>query len=450
MSRSVSNTFFIRTFGCQMNTHDSDRMAQLLVAAGFRPVGSPEEAEVVIVNTCSVRSKAEHKAKSEIGRFKHLRRRKGTLLILAGCVAQQEGLRLLHKAPYIGAVVGPDAIVSLPRIVDELRQGRGPVLAIEEHDLHDGRFVPLQQQPGAGISVPVTIMKGCDNFCSYCVVPYVRGREVSRPLEDILAEVEELSRRGCKEVLLLGQNVNSYRDPTVRGGFPELLEALDRQGLVDRIRFMSSHPKDVSDALVQSLSSLSRVCEHVHLGLQSGSDRILKLMNRGYSADEFVDKVGAFRQRVPGVSVTTDIIVGFPTETEEDFQRTLAVVEVVGFELAYSFKYSARPLTEAARLPDDVPAEVKIERLERLQSKLNEIEARALSLLTGQTREILVEGQSLRNPDQASFQGRTRCNQVVNCTARRRLVPGERVLVRLREARGHTCWGEVVEEASGP
>ncbi len=423
-----------------MNVHDSRRMTQLLIGQGLRPVESASKADLVIINTCSVRAKPEHKALSEAGRHRRRKAARGTRIILAGCVAQQEGDRLLSKAPYLDAIIGPDALLHLPAILTSIQEGRGPVIAVDQHDEKSPGFVPLAEEPEGRTSSLVTIMKGCDNFCSYCVVPHVRGREVSRPRGDILREVESLAAAGSREVVLLGQNVNSYRDPQSDSDFPGLLQALDRQAAVDRIRFTTSHPKDLSSRLIQAVAGLERVCEHVHLGLQSGSDRILKLMNRKYTGDEFVRKAAAFRKAVPGVSITTDIIVGFPSETEEDFEDTLEVVRGAAFDQAFSFKYSPRPNTAAARLEDDVPAGVKAERLAKLQTLLDDLEARGLSRLSGQNLPVLAEGRSLRDPE--AWRGRTRCNRVANFTSASPLRPGETVDVRVVEARGHTLWGQ--------
>jgi len=434
------NTFYIRTFGCQMNDHDSERMSQLLVQQGLRQVDSPREADLVIVNTCSVRAKPEHKALSEVGRHRQRKQAKGTRIILAGCVAQQEGDRLLSRAPYLDAIIGPDAIPQLPEILARIEDGHGPVIAVDLHDQRNPCFIPLQEKRRGQISSLVTIMKGCDNFCAYCIVPYVRGREVSRPLGDILEEVESLAAGGSREVVLLGQNVNSYDDPDSGTGFPGLLAALDRQGAVERIRFTTSHPKDLSPELIAAVSGLERVCEHIHLGLQSGSDRILKLMNRGYTAADFVDKARSFRQAAPGISITTDIIVGFPSENDQDFQDTLDVVRSVAFDQAFSFKYSPRPGTAAARMADDVSPEVKAERLAILQTLLDELEANSLSNLSGQILPVMVEGPSIRDPE--AFRGRTRCNRVVNFTAPSPSPAGKTVAIRVVESRGHTLWGE--------
>jgi tRNA-2-methylthio-N6-dimethylallyladenosine synthase len=283
-------------------------------------------------------------------------------------------------------------------------------------------------------------MKGCNNYCSYCIVPHVRGREFSRPLEDILKEVACLADRGCKEVTLLGQNVNSYTDPK-GASFPDLLEALDRQAAVERIRFTTSHPKDVSAELAQAMASLDRVAEHLHLALQSGSDRILERMNRKYTRADFTEKARMFRDKMPRISITTDLIVGFPSESEADFQETLETVRDVAFDQAFSFKYSPRPGTAAADFPDDVPADAKARRLEILQTELGRLESQSLAAMTGSTQEVLVEGRSLRDDKAAS--GRTRCNRVVNFTADAEVSPGSLLPVRIDEVRGHTLWGRV-------
>ncbi len=325
-----------------MNEHDSERMALLLSRSGLRPAETPGRADVVIINSCSVRAKPEQKALSEAGRYQKARQRRGTRIVLAGCVAQQEGRALLERAGWLDAVIGPDAVGRVDGIVERLARGEGPLLDVSLHTADDPRFVPFSGDAGAPICALVTIMKGCDNFCSYCVVPLVRGREASRPAGDILEEVERLARCGCREVTLLGQNVNSYRD--ARGTtFPDLLRLLDGQGAVERIRFTTSHPRDVGEDMMAALSECERVCEHVHLGLQSGSSRILQLMNRGYTAEDFLERVRRLRQRVAGVAITTDIIVGFPGESGEDFAGTLEVVRQAQFEQAFSFKYSRAP-----------------------------------------------------------------------------------------------------------
>jgi tRNA-2-methylthio-N6-dimethylallyladenosine synthase len=449
MSNPASlRTFYIRTFGCQMNEHDSERMAQLLVAEGLSQVAEPRLADVIIINSCSVRAKPEHKALSEAGRFRKARRARGVRIILAGCVAQQEARSLLDRADYLDAVLGPDAVARLPRVLAALRAGRGPVLDVAAHDAADPGFVPLQVCPGAGpapVSRQVTIMKGCDNFCAYCVVPLVRGREVSRPLGDILREVEELGRRGTREVMLLGQNVNSYRDP---GGasFPELLRRLDAQGAVARIRFTTSHPKDLGEELTAAMAELPRVCEHLHLALQAGADSVLARMRRGYTREEFTRKAQGLRARLPALALTTDLIVGFPGEREVDFLETLEVVAQVAFDGAFSFKYSPRPGTLAATFADDVPAAEKQARLERLQALLLDLEAASLARLVGRELEVLVEGPSLR--DAAALTGRSRCNRVVNFASPERLPAGSLVGVHILEVRGHTLLGERVSSAS--
>ncbi len=422
-----------------MNNHDSDRMAQQLMASGMHPVDEPRQAGLIIINTCSVRAKPEHKALSEAGRFRRACESRGARIILAGCVARQEGRRLLHRAPYLDAVIGPDAVGRLVQIVDQIVSGRGPVLAVGDHDEQNPLFVPLGADATPSMTRFVTIMKGCDNYCSYCIVPYVRGREVSRPMLDILAEVKELGSRGVREVTLLGQNVNSYRDQT-GADFPRLLQELDAQAIVSRIRFTTSHPKDLAHELIAAMAGLGSVVEHLHLAMQSGSDRILEKMRRGYTRDMFVEKALEFRAAVPGLSLTTDLIVGFPSETESDFQNTLEAVERVAFDGAFSFKYSPRPGTLAAAYEDDVPPEVKQDRLERLQTRLAELEYASLSSLVGREMEVLVGGSSVR--DEAAHSGRTRCNRVVNFTSAQPIAPGDLITVKIHQARGHTMWGE--------
>jgi tRNA-2-methylthio-N6-dimethylallyladenosine synthase len=447
-SAAPVRTFFIRTFGCQMNEHDSDRMAQLLEAEGLRQVSDPRRADLVIINSCSVRAKPEHKALSEAGRFRQARRDRGVRIVLAGCVAQQHAKALLARSDGLDAVIGPDAIVRLPRIVAELAAGRGPVLDVEEHDSATPGFVPLQpsrSERPAPISRPVTIMKGCDNFCAYCVVPLVRGREASRSLDAILREVEELGRRGTREVVLLGQNVNSYRDPA-GARFPELLRRLDAQAAVQRIRFTTSHPKDLGDELMAAMAELPRVTEHLHLALQAGADRVLERMRRGYTRAAFLERIARLRAAVPGLALTTDLIVGFPGESQADFQETLEVVEQAAFDGAFSFKYSPRPGTLAAGYQDDVPAAEKQARLERLQVLLRRLEAASLERLLGRELEVLIEGTSLRDPD--ALTGRSRCNRVVNFTCPGPLAAGGLVGVRILEVRGHTLGGEAVRPAS--
>ncbi len=437
-ARQAIKTFHIRTFGCQMNEHDSRRMAQLLEGLGMRPARSERDADLVIINSCSVRAKPEHKALSEAGRYRRGHDNRGVKVILAGCVAQQGGAGLIEKAPYIDVVLGPDAIGHLPDILKQLRDQDGPIVDVTEHDEDNPCFVPLAPAACVGISALVTIMKGCNNFCSYCIVPHVRGREVSRPRDEILSEIEILARSGCREVTLLGQNVNSYRDASGLG-FPELLHEIDEQGAVERIRFTTSHPKDLSDELISAVAGLKRVCEHVHLALQSGSANVLQRMKRGYSPENFVELAAKLRRAVPEISITTDIIVGFPGERDEDFEDTLEVVRQVAFDQAFSFKYSPRPKTTAAGMADDVPAQVKADRLKTLQALLSEIEAESLGRLEGRTLDVLVSGPSKRDAQISS--GRTRCNRVVNFEAAKHSQPGSLVDVLILQARGHTLWG---------
>jgi tRNA-2-methylthio-N6-dimethylallyladenosine synthase len=431
--------FYIRTFGCQMNEHDSERMAQRLLAAGWEEVSEPRRADLILVNSCSVRAKPEHKAISEIGRFQGARRSRGVRLVLAGCVAQQEGEALLSRAPFLDAVIGPDAVERIASVAAALMEGRGPLLDLAPHSHLAPGFVPLCRPERGGLSALVTIMKGCNNFCSFCVVPYVRGREISRPIADILAEVESLARAGTREVTLLGQNVNSFRDR--ERGFADLLSAIDAQGAVERIRFTTSHPKDLSSELIAAMAELPRVCEHLHLPLQAGSDDVLQRMNRGYDARTYLERVDAVRSRVAGVSVTTDLIVGFPGERERDFERTLEVVERAAFDQAYSFCYSPRPQTRASEWPDDVPAKEKKSRLDRLQHLLSRLESASLQRMVGRAFEVLYEGPSRRDP--ACGTGRTRCNRVVNFPLCGGLRTGDLVDVLIDEARGHTLWGTV-------
>ncbi len=422
-----------------MNEHDSLRIKQQLLKSGMLPALDPSEADLIVVNSCSVRSKPEHKAISETGRYRNLRKSRGTRIVLAGCVAKQKGKELLQKAPYLDAVIGPDQIFRISELIEEIFRGGSRVIAVREHDEKNPCFVPLGPVADQNVSTTVTIMKGCNNYCSYCIVPYVRGREVSRPMKEILHEVENLSRRGYREIQLLGQNVNSYLD--LEGNdFPKLLTCLDRQALVDRIRFTTSHPKDVNQRLADTMNDCKRVCEHIHLGLQSGSDRILKLMNRHYTRREFIEKIELFRSTVENISITTDIIVGFPNETDGDFEQTLEVVQACEFEQAFSFKYSPRPQTQASKLCDDVSEECKADRLSNLQELLIKLEKAGLGRLVGGRREVLVEGPSVR--DKNAYMGRTRCNRVVNFKTDQMVKKADRVNVQILEVRGHTLWGD--------
>jgi tRNA-2-methylthio-N6-dimethylallyladenosine synthase len=430
---------YIRTFGCQMNVADSEHMAQVL-AQEYDLTDRAEEADLYLINTCAIRRKSEEKVRSLLGSLKILKQRRPRLILgVGGCVAQQEGERLLALAPHLDLVFGTKGIGRLPEMVRRAARGQRLV----DVELAPGfPLLPPRRWETSPVQTMVSIMQGCDNFCTYCVVPYVRGREASRLPQDIIDEIDDFLSHGGKEVTLLGQNVNSYgRGLPEPVTFPELLRRLARLPGLARLRFATSHPRDLSPALVAALGELPPLCEHLHLPVQAGANRILKSMNRGYTREDYLEKVARLREKCPGVALSTDLIVGFPGETEADFAQTLELMRQAAFEQAFSFKYSPRPQTRAATLADQVPEAVKTERLARLQALQDELTLRAHVRLLGREPEVLVEGPSKRSPDQLA--GRLRTNQVVNFIGPRELV-GSLVKVQITEAHPHSLKGRRV------
>jgi tRNA-2-methylthio-N6-dimethylallyladenosine synthase len=435
---------YIKTFGCQMNVADSEKMAQVL-AQEYALTDRPENADLYLINTCAIRKKSEEKVRSLLGSLKALKQQRPQMLLgVGGCVAQQEGKRLLAAVPHLDVVFGTHGIHRLPELVRRAAKRRQVDVALNEGF---PPAPPRHWQPGAAQTL-VTIMQGCNNFCSYCVVPYVRGREYSRPPAEIVAEVQSFLTAGGKEVTLLGQNVNSYgRGLAETITFPQLLRKLAELPGLNRLRFATSHPKDMSQELMEQFGKLKPLCEHLHLPVQSGSNRILAAMNRGYTGAQYLNQVEALRRCLPGISLSTDIIVGFPGETEADFQDTLNLVQEAGFQQAFCFKYSPRPQTEASSLQDQVPAAVKSERLARMLDLQGHLTLAAHQRLVGEAREVLVEGVSKRSGQELS--GRLRTNQVVNFSGPLELV-GQLVSVEITEAHPHSLKGQRAAAVSPP
>jgi tRNA-2-methylthio-N6-dimethylallyladenosine synthase len=391
---------YVETYGCQMNEYDSKMIRSMLAASGHQFVDGPGEADVVIVNTCAVRERAERRV---LGRLSHLRglMPRGAALGVIGCVAQRLGDDLTRGGARVDFVVGTDRYDRLPAVVASAAEG---VRIVDTAANPEERYEERPAPEGAGLSEFVSVMRGCDNFCSYCVVPHVRGRERSRAAASVLAEIEALVARGTREVTLIGQNVNSYRDGAL--GFADLLERAGGVPGLLRVRFATSHPKDLSPRLIEAVARGEGICEHVHLPVQSGADRILRAMNRSYSRDQYVDLVASIRDAIPDVALTTDVIVGFPGETEEDYRETLSLLREIRFDSAFMFRYSVREGTAAAALPDDVPEDVKIARLEGVIALEKAIAEERNTALEGTTVEVLVEGPSER--DESVLFGRTR------------------------------------------
>lgn len=435
-----SKKLYIETFGCQMNVNDSETMFSLLKDLDYEPTEAPDGADLVILNTCCIRAKAEQKVFSELGRLKRLKRGgRKVLLGVGGCIAQQEGEKLLKRVPFLDLVFGTHSLHLLPEMVRAAEKGerlsRNDFLDPETRlDLFPGR------DADGGVTRFVTVMQGCDNFCSYCIVPYVRGREVSRRSEDILREIRDLAARGVREVTLLGQNVNSYglKSPD-EPDFAGLLRLVAKVDGIERIRFTTSHPKDISPSLITCFAELDKLCSHIHLPAQSGSDRMLELMNRGYTRREYLDKIEALKQARPGIHVTGDMIVGFPGESEEDFLMTLSLMEEVGYADLFSFVFSARPETAAASLPDNLTRREKQERLDRLQAMQRRMTLERSKSLVGTVQDVLVEGTSKQG---GQLFGRTSGNRIVNFPADPSLI-GAMVQVRIVEAFPNSLLGEL-------
>jgi tRNA-2-methylthio-N6-dimethylallyladenosine synthase len=406
---------YIQTFGCQMNEYDSQKMADLLREShGLAITGRPEEADVLLLNTCSIREKAQEKVFSQLGRWRPWKaRRPGLVIGVGGCVASQEGAALRERAPFVDLVFGPQTLHRLPAMLDAARRSGAPQVDVSFPEIE--KFDRLPQPSADGPSAYVSVMEGCSKYCTYCVVPYTRGEEVSRPFDDVLAEVAGLAAQGVREVNLLGQNVNAYRGRTAEGGAADLallirfVAAIDG---IDRIRFTTSHPVEFGDSLIEAFAEVPELVSFVHLPVQSGSDRILMAMKRGHTAWDYRQKIRRLREARPGITVSSDFIVGFPGETEEDFQRTLDLIDAVGFDQSYSFVYSRRPGTPAAELPDDVPEELKRERLHRLQARIDASAAQIGQRMVGTVQRVLVDRPSRKSASQLA--GRTENNRVVN------------------------------------
>ncbi|MBX3631804.1 MAG: tRNA (N6-isopentenyl adenosine(37)-C2)-methylthiotransferase MiaB [Acidovorax sp. SCN 68-22] len=438
----MSKKVFIKTFGCQMNEYDSDKMVDVMRAAeGYEPTQDVEEADLILFNTCSVREKAQEKVFSDLGRVKHLKER-GVQIGVGGCVASQEGAEIVKRAPYVDIVFGPQTLHRLPQLLEQRRVQARPQVDISFPEIEKFDHLPPARVEGA--SAFVSIMEGCSKYCSYCVVPYTRGEEMSRPFDDVLVEVAGLADQGVKEITLLGQNVNAYRGPmgdtAEIADFALLLEYVADIPGIERLRFTTSHPNEFTPRLIEAYARIPKLANHLHLPVQHGSDRILMAMKRGYTAMEYKSTVKKLRAIRPDLAMSSDFIVGFPGETEEDFAKMMKLIADVGFDNSFSFIFSPRPGTPAANLHDETPAEVKLRRLHELQAAINAHIGAISAQRVGTVQRILVEGASKR--DAGELMGRTECNRVVNFAGPARLV-GQMVDVSITEAKAYTLRGVV-------
>jgi tRNA-2-methylthio-N6-dimethylallyladenosine synthase len=444
---AVTGKLHIRTFGCQMNVYDSDRMADLLSASdGLEQTDRPDDADVIVFNTCSVREKAQEKVFADLGRIRHLKRANPALVVaVGGCVASQEGAAIVERAPYVDVVFGPQTLHRLPELIRRRRRLGKAQIDISFPDVEKFDHLPAPRVDGA--TAAVSIMEGCSKYCSFCVVPYTRGPEVSRPFDDVIAEVADLAVQGVREVTLLGQNVNAWRG-VIEGApadFAALLGYVAEIAGIERIRYTTSHPREFTQRLIDAHRDLPQLAAHVHLPVQSGSDRVLAAMKRGYTALEYRSIARRLREARPEVSLSSDFIVGFPGETEADFEATLKLIHEVGFDGSFSFLYSPRPGTPAASLADDLPQAAKRVRLQRLQSAI-EAQASAVRMrMVGRIEKVLVEGPSRKDPDE--LRGRTSSNHMVNFKGDAELV-GRFVTVRICTARPHSLRGTLASGAA--
>ena len=453
----MTKKVYIRSFGCQMNEYDAAKMADVMHAAqGYEPTANPEDADLILFNTCSVREKAQEKVFSDLGRVKHLKK-KGVLIGVGGCVASQEGAAIIDRAPYVDVVFGPQTLHRLPQLLDQRVALGRPQVDISFPEIE--KFDHLPPAKVEGSSAFVSIMEGCSKYCSYCVVPYTRGEEVHRPLDDVLTEVAGLAAQGVKEVTLLGQNVNAYRGPMGRAAngqaeiadFATLIEYVHDMPGIERIRYTTSHPNEFTQRLIDVYANAPKLVSHLHLPVQHGSDRILMAMKRGYTLLEYKSTIRKLRVVRPDISLSSDFIVGFPGETEADHAKTLKLIEDIGFDASFSFVFSPRPGTPAAALADETPPAVKLARLQQLQALLDVNVRRISAGLVGTVQRILVEGPSRRLGvnGAAELMGRTECNRIVNFDGgpqSARLV-GELIDVSITQALPHSLRGAVLVDA---
>ncbi|MDQ5942726.1 MAG: tRNA-2-methylthio-N6-dimethylallyladenosine synthase [Pseudomonadota bacterium] len=452
----MAKKLFIRTFGCQMNEYDSDKMADVLAASdGVVKTDNPEEADIILFNTCSVREKAQEKVFHDLGRVRHLKQLNPDLVIgVGGCVASQEGAAIVARAPYVDIVFGPQTLHRLPQLIAERRSKGKPAVDISFPEIEKFDAMPPAKVEGA--SAFVSIMEGCSKFCTFCIVPYTRGEEVSRPFEDVLTEVAGLADQGVKEVTLLGQNVNAYRG-TMAGSDASggeladlalLIEYIAEMPGIERIRYTTSHPREMTQRLIDTYAKVPKLVSHLHLPVQSGSDRVLAAMKRNYTTLEYKSIIRKLRAARPDLSLSTDFIVGFPGETEEDYEKTMKLIDDVGFDASFSFLYSSRPGTPAAELADDTPADLKTARLMRLQKRIEEQASAISESMVGSVQRVLVEGLSKKNTEELA--GRTDNNRIVNFVGG---VNGARLIhsfvdVRITSALPHSLRGEIVTRES--
>ena len=440
----MTTKLYIKTYGCQMNEYDSDKMADVLHAfEGMTQIDQPEEADIILFNTCSIREKAEEKVFSDLGRARALKQRNPNLLIgVGGCVASQEGEAIIRRAPYVDVVFGPQTLHRLPQLIAARRASGKSQVDISFPEIEKFDHLPAAQT--AHGTAFVSIMEGCSKYCTFCVVPYTRGEEMSRPFEDVLREVDSLTAQGVSEITLLGQNVNAYQGETEEGDtvdFAFLLQAIAAKPLVQRLRYTTSHPREMSQRLIDLYATTPKLAGHLHLPVQSGSDRILAAMKRGYTALEYKSIVRRLRAARPNISITSDFIIGFPGETEADFEATMKLIDEVGFDASFSFLFSPRPGTPAAEMADDTSHETKLARLHRLQARITELEQQVSHAMAGTVQRVLVENISRKSEQEMA--GRTENNRVVNFAGSAGML-GRYVEVRILSGTLHTLRGEVV------
>jgi tRNA-2-methylthio-N6-dimethylallyladenosine synthase len=442
---------YIETHGCQMNEYDSQRMLDVLgESQGMELTHDPQSADVLLLNTCSIREKAQEKVFSQLGRWRVLKQQNPKLVLgVGGCVASQEGAELLKRAPYVDIVFGPQTLHRLPEMLQQVWRNQQSIVDVSFPEIE--KFDRLPQPTAASSTAFVSIMEGCSKYCTFCVVPYTRGEEISRPFDDVIAEIVHLADQGVREVTLLGQNVNAYRGPMNDGDVADLALLIHYVAAVEgieRIRYTTSHPVEFTDALIQAYAEVPQLVSHVHLPVQSGSDRILSQMKRGHTVLEYKSKIHRLRELRPDISISSDFIVGFPGETDVDFQATMNLIEAIGFDQSFSFIYSKRPGTPAAFYADDVPKHVKKQRLQILQQRINQLAREFSQRMVGSVQSVLVEGPSRKDPSQLA--GRTENNRIVNFSGDQKQLLGTFVNVLITEALPNSLRGEFIDSVQIP